>query len=504
MTDSAVAATSEVGGQRFDAQLKRQTSRSIVWTITEAAAEQLFSFMVFVLMARVLPKAELGTFAITFVFIDVGRIVASAGVTQRVARAKAFTPTQLDTIFWTNVVMSAAFCAIVLVFAHYAETAFDAPKLEAVMQWMTIPLMLSALGNTHMALRLREFGHSTLAVRSFVAGVLGAIVAVVAVVLGAGLWAFVLQRVVREAVATLLAWKSYKWRPRFRFDVADAKADLIIGRELTGAQLVSYLTLRAQDLLIGKFLGAVPLSSYRVAWRSTELIGPGLVSTFSNVALQTFSRLQENRTELKAAYATLLRQCALLSIPALVGYGVAGPWLVPAVFGPQWRESGWIAPALMPLAIPFTLNFFVVSLLSALGHVTWQRHLALLDLISTVVVAAVAMRFGLIWVALAYSLRAYLWVPVELYLVRKASGIGVRDHVGALWVPTVASLVMAAVVGPALYALNPGSFVVIGLVCALGAIVYGAVVLVLLPQEREWLVGLNSRKDERQRNANRH
>jgi O-antigen/teichoic acid export membrane protein len=399
--------------------------------------------------------------------------------------------------------MSAAYCAIIIVLAHFAEAAFDAPKLEELMQWMTIPLMLSAFGNTHMALRLREFGHSTLAVRSFVAGVLGAIVAVVAVVLGAGIWAFVFQRIVREAVATLLAWNSYPWRPRFRFNVGDAKADLRIGRELTGAQLVSYLTLRAQDLLIGKFMGPVPLSTYRVAWRSTELIGPGLVSTFSNVALQTFSRLQENRSELRTAYTTLLRQCALLSIPALVGYGVAGPWLVPAVFGPQWRESGWIAPALMPLAIPFTLNFFVLSLLSALGHVTWQRQLALLDLISTVVVAAVAVWFGLIWVALAYSLRAYLWVPVELYLVKKASGIGVRDHLRALWVPTIGSVVMAALVGPTLYALNTYSFVVIGLVCALGAIVYAAVVLLFLLQERQWLLALISHKNERASDASR-
>ena len=38
--------------------------------------------------------------------------------------------------------------------------------------------------------------------------------------------------------------------------------------------------------------------------------------------------------------------------PALVGYAVAGPWLVPALFGPQWRDAGMIAPMLLPLACP--------------------------------------------------------------------------------------------------------------------------------------------------------
>lgn len=494
MIDNAGAEEVESNSQHFDKQLKRRTTRSIIWTITEAAAEQIFSFVVFVLMARVLPKAELGTFAITFVFMDMGRIISTAGVTQRIARAKSFTARQLDTIFWTNVLLGALYCTAMVIFAHLVEASFHAPELEAVFRWMTIALMLSSVGSTHMALRLREFGHSTLAVRSFLAGLLGAVVAIAGIAMGFGIWAFVFQRIVREAVASTLAWKSYNWRPRFVFDVGEAKSDLKIGKELVGAQLVSYLTLRSQDLLIGKFMGPVPLSSYRVAWRSAELIGPQIVSTFSTVALQTFSRLQDHRAELRSAYTTLLRQCALLSIPALVGYGIAGPWLVPALFGAQWRESGWIALALMPLAIPFTLNYFVLSLLSALGHVTWQRHLALLELISTVLITTVAVWHGLIWVAIGYSVRAYLMLPLQMYFARKVSGIGIRDHLWAISAPLAASAVMVTLIGPVFYVLNPSTFLVIGPVCLLGALLYGLAVLALLPKDRRRLFAIVSNR----------
>lgn len=488
MTDPSTGRSPAPDPQTFDLHLKRRTARSIVWTIGEAAAEHFFSFLVFILMARVLPKAELATFAITFVFMDLGRILASAAVTQRIARARSLSPRQLDTIFWVNIALSAIYCGMIIVLAGSAEAAFRAPRLAEVMIWMTIPLMLSAVGNTHMALRLRDFGHSTLALRSLVAGSTGAAVAVIAIALGLGLWAFVLQRIIRELVATVLAWFSYPWRPRFSFSMAEAKSDLRVGSELTGAQLVGYLTLRAQDLLVGKFMGPVALSTYRVAWRSAEVIGPGLVSTFSNVALQTFSRLQEDHAELRIAYTTLLRHCALLSVPALVGYGVSGPWLVPALFGFQWRDAGWIAPALIPLSIPFTLNFFVLSLLSATGHLSWQRQLALLDLISTLLVAAIAIQYGLFWVALAYSLRAYLWLPLQLILVKKASGVGLRDHVWALWAPVVSSILMATTVGALLYLLNTYNLLVIGVTCAFGAMIYAAAASILLPTERRALI----------------
>ena len=78
----------EPGPPAFARQLKRQTLRSIVWTMGQVAGDQLFSFAVFVMLARLLDKPAIGTFAIAFVFMDIGRNFATAGVSQRVARER--------------------------------------------------------------------------------------------------------------------------------------------------------------------------------------------------------------------------------------------------------------------------------------------------------------------------------------------------------------------------------------------------------------------------------
>ena len=86
---SKITADAELPG--YDRKLKRQTLRSIFWTMGQAAGDQLFSFFVFVMLARLLDKPAIGTFAIAFVFMDVGRIFATAGVSQAIARAKTLT-----------------------------------------------------------------------------------------------------------------------------------------------------------------------------------------------------------------------------------------------------------------------------------------------------------------------------------------------------------------------------------------------------------------------------
>jgi O-antigen/teichoic acid export membrane protein len=469
----------------YDPQLQQKTRRSIGWLIGETVLEQSFSFLIFVLMARTLSKAELGTFAIIFVIMDMGRAVTSAGVFQRVARAKELSPVQLDTMFWLNVILGGLYCLAMLVFAHYAQAFFHAPLLEPVTRWLTVALMASALGNTHMALRLRHFGHRTLAVRSLIAGFLGAVVAVAGILAGFGLAAFVLQRIIREVVLTIFAWRSFSWQPRIRFDVQQAKVDLKFGKDIVSAQLVGYLTLRSQDLMIARFMGPILLSTYRVAWRSAELLGPQLVSTFSIVSLQTFSRLQDNKPALRTAYRSLLRYCALLTVPALVGYAASGPWLVPALFGPQWHSAGMIAVPLGLLAVPFAVTYFFQSLLSALGHAKWQRQIAVLDMLSNIPVCLIAIRFGIMWVAVSYVVRAYLMIPIEIHLMRKVSGIGLRDHFWAYWPSVAAAAVMIAAIVPLFLTFEPENLLGISAICLFGAVLYGLAVWALVPEQRE-------------------
>lgn len=485
--DESSRADADAESAAFDPHLKQRTSKSIFWTMGQVAGDQLFSFFVFVVLARLLDKTAIGTFAIAFIIADIGRAFATAGVTQRVARLKDLASRELDTIFWTNILLAAVYSALMIVGGPAAERAFHAPQLGACLAWLTITVMLSGSGNTHMALRLREFGHKTLAIRSIVGGLISGTCAVVAALLGAGIWALVLQRIVRELVFTVLTWSAYRWRPGVVFDFAEARRYFKNGVDLGLAQIVTKLSLRVTDLGIARVLGPVPLSSYRVAWRCGELIGPQVVGPFSTVALQTFSRLQDHHVQLKTAYTSMLQQCALLSIPALVGYSVAGPWIVPALFGEKWADAGTIAPMLLPLALPFTITPFVLSVLASEGRITWQRHLAMLDLVTTVLVTWFTVPYGLRPLALAYSVRSVLLLPLQIFLVHRVSGIGLGDHLRALAAPVAAATAMGVAAAMLFHVVNPERMLSTGLLCGIAAVLYGAIIAVILPDYRKRL-----------------
>jgi len=172
-------------------------------------------------------------------------------------------------------------------------------------------------------------------------------------------------------------------------------------------------------------------------------------------------------------------------VPALVGYAVAGPWLVPALFGPQWHDAGTIAPMLLPLALPFVINPFVLALLAARGRIKWQRHLALLDLATTIAITWATVSHGLKWLALAYSLRAVMLIPLQIHLVNRVAGIGMLDHARALAKPVAAATVMGVAAALSFYVVDPAGLLTIMALCGVAALIYAAIVATILPQYRK-------------------
>lgn len=463
----------------FDATLKRKTWGSIAWTIGRSASDQIFSFIVFLILARLLSKADIGLFAIAFVFAEVGRIIATNGLTQIIARASSIPQRFVSTIFWMNLGAALAYVGLMLALAPVLADWLDQPQLVNILRLLSVAVVINALGATHMALRLREFGHKTIALRSLLAGLIGGGAAVAAALNGFGVWSLVVQRLITESIGAILSWTAYRWRPSAEFDARQAADNLRFGGNLTIAQLISLFIVRIQDILIGLAMGPVAVGTYRVAWRCAEIFGIGAIQPFSTVALQTFSRVRDNPEALRHAYRSLLGLCALVAFPALVGFGILSDRLIVLMFGDKWQESGQLGHIFAFMAVPFTLNYFASPALSAMGDSGKQRTLAIVQLTTTVLITWLMLPWGLWWVAAGYVFRAYLTLPLQIVFLKSSAGIRLRDTASAIWPAFAASTLMGALLWLVLWVFNPANLAMLAALIGGSMLFYALAVLAL-------------------------
>ena len=472
----------------YNEDLRQKTRWSILWTVVRIASDQMFSFVVFVILARLLSPHEIGIFALAIAFTEVSRVIAIQGMVQNIPRAKKLTPELADTVFWTNLAMSVVVAFVVLGLAPIIMGVIDQPDAAAPLQALGFVLPIAALGATHMSLRLREFGHKSLALRSLVGGTIGGGAAIAAAFAGWGIWSLVVQRFVTELMNALMAWLSYRWLPGRNFSIKQLRAIWGFGFNMALTQILGLLPRRAIDLVIGTVIGAAAVGIYRTAGRTSELVATGTISPYTTVALQTLSRLQTDTKEITKAFRWMVSRSAMLTIPAMVGFGVLAPDAVPAIYGEKWRDAGVLAQTFACLGVTYSISSFASPLLMALGRGATLRTLSICNLTATVVVAMLAAPFGIFVMAWASVVRGYLSLPFTLWALKRASGITPLDALSAVSKPLAASLMMGAGVWGLMELIRPmfAQVLIPVFICVgAGMAIYAILILAISQQARQ-------------------
>ncbi|KWV55788.1 teichoic acid transporter [Rhizobium altiplani] len=465
MADTAIA----------HAELKKKTALSVLWSVIRVAWSTIATFVIFVILARILGPGDFGTFALASLFVEIGRVLAYAGLGDAVTRQLDLDEELADTAFWATIAFSAIVASLVFFFAPYYGDLVRDPSVSGILRWLAPLLPISSLAVIHNARLAREFGHKSLAGQAIAASLLSGITAVVCAFLGWGVWALVAQTAVNAAVTVLLGWFYYPWMPKFRFNVPMFRSVFLFSISLVVTQLMWMLLARVQDIFISRWFGPVEVGRYRIAWRLIELIGQAVLAPIGSVSLVTLSRLQNDHTAFRNAYNKIVGAAALGTIPLLLGFGALSNDMIALLFGNKWGNAGDIATVLVLMAVPFVTNFFASSALSAVNRAESILSVAALQLVTTLILTWLLVPYGVVAVAAGYTLRAWLTMPYQQYVLQRYAHIESKSTLKAVALPFCGATLMAVCVWfahPVIVEHIQNRWLALGLSIGLGGLIY--------------------------------
>jgi PST family polysaccharide transporter len=313
-----------------------------------------------------------------------------------------------------------------------------------------------------------------------VANVLATVIGIAFAYAGLGVWALVVQTLVGIVVPLPYVIARSGYRPGRAVSIPRFREHFRMSRLFVGGALLSFLNTRTDDFLIGSVLGSVALGIYAVAYRILTVGLDVLAVTARNVAFPIFARMQKDVARLGRAYTTVARMSTVIAAPGFMLAFAAAPEITRVVFGAKWDAAVPVMRILClfgPLQCAMQFNS---SLLTSTGHAGINLRIGILSTVVQVIAFAIAVSFGIEWVAASFVIRAYLISPVWLVAASPIVHQPVREHLAALAPPVVASLVMTAAVmllGHELGALSDAARLIILLVA--GPCVYLAVLWVI-------------------------
>ena len=88
-------------------ELKKQVAKGAIWVFMDQFGVQLVSFLVNLVLARLLMPADFGTIALFNVVINISSVLINGGMSSSLVRTQSVDERDLSTVFWFNMATTA-------------------------------------------------------------------------------------------------------------------------------------------------------------------------------------------------------------------------------------------------------------------------------------------------------------------------------------------------------------------------------------------------------------
>lgn len=468
------------GGERTQPAAGGKTVSGVLWMAAGSGGQQLFSFVIFAVLARSLLPEAFGLVAIAGAILDILILVSRVNLTEILIQKDVLDEDDKNTAFWASLSCGALLSLSVFLAAAPVAALYGEPELATVLRWMSPVCFLVSLTTVHEAILRRDFGFRLLSARNVSATGVSGIVAVAMALSGFGVMSLVAQRVIYYGWMTFVLLASVRWRPCARFSVPVFRRQIKDGGTLLAASLLGTGNQKVIDLVVGFFLGTTALGYLRIAWRGFELLLGLVIGPVTQVIYSSLSALRGDREAMARAYLKIVRFAAMIALPVFAGAAILAPEFITMAFGRQWEDSVPLFQMLSMAALFVPMIYFKTNILVATGHMRQVLAVNVIEFICSLAIAVFAARISLEAAALGNVVRMALVTPVILWFVRRYAGVSMSGTVMAVVPAALSCVAMIAALAAARYGLDGSGNSILNclMLVPLGAVVYAGTMAV--------------------------
>ncbi len=376
--------------------------KNFLWRFFERCGAQGVSFIVSIVLARLIAPEAYGTIALVMVFVNILQVFVDSGMANALIQKMNADDLDFSTVFYFNIVTCFLLYMAIFLTAPLIADFYQNNELTLIIRVLCITIVISGVRNVQQAyvskmLQFKNFFFST------IGGTIGsAIIGIAMAYQGWGVWALVIQQVLNTAVGTAILWFSVKWRPKRFFSFYRLKILLIFGWKLLAAALIDRIYNELRSLIIGKMYSAVDLAYYNRGNQFPNIIINNINTSIDSVLLPTMSAVQDNRDRVRDMTRRSIKTSTYIMMPLMMGLAICAEPLVRLVLTDAWLPC---VPFLRVFC--FTYAFFPIhtanlNAIKAMGRSDLFLKLEIIKKMVGLFALFTTMWFGAIW--MAYSL----------------------------------------------------------------------------------------------------
>ncbi|HEU4975490.1 MAG TPA: lipopolysaccharide biosynthesis protein [Baekduia sp.] len=455
--------------------LRGRVLSGVAWKAASRGLFEVTKLMVAVALARLLTPSDYGLAGMVIILAAFQPVLSGVALASALVQRPVLSEDDRSTVFWTNLATGACFSMLGVALSRPAASFYGNDAVQPLFAAMSLCYVVSALGITHGQLLVREMDFRSLELRTMAGTVVGAVAAIATAAAGGGAWALVVQSLATLATSTVLLWALSDWHPRLRFSRQSLREVRGFGGNVSGTLLLFQLNENADNVLIGRYLGAHALGAYALGYNIILLPFSRLMAPLHDVLYPAFTRLQDDRERMAATWLRILRLLVAATLPAMLGLVVVSQEFVRVAFGAKWHEAVPVVQVLAWVGVLLAVQGLNSMIFMAVGRTQTLLRCAFVSFLGGLASFVVGLQWGIVGVAACFAVWS---TGMQLAYVVLASR-ALSSPLSACW-HAIAGVVQATAVAVAamllvrqgLLHLGAGALIRLLVTALAGAVVY--------------------------------
>ena len=282
----------------------RQIVTSLIYKFIERIGYQGISFVIQIILARMLDPTDYGVLTMLTVFINISQVFVQSGLNTALIQKQNVDELDYSSVFYVSLGIAILLYGILYVCAPWIADFYRMEELESVLRVLALILLPGALNSIQNAKIAREMKFKKLMYSSMGAAVISGIVGIIFAAADFGTWALVAQQIVNQISICIILLGVLKWRPHLLFSLERVKVLFSFGWKLLCSGLIDTIYNNLQSLVIGKKYNSETLGYYNRGKQFPQLIVENINGSIQSVMLPALSKRQERKEKNESANAT--------------------------------------------------------------------------------------------------------------------------------------------------------------------------------------------------------
>jgi len=394
---------------------KKLIRKGLVWSLIDNVLLKGITFLVTIILARLLTPKDFGLIGVITIFITFGNALTEGGMGNSVIRDNHASKEDYNSVFFGNLGISILLYPILYFLAPLIANFFENQLLVNLVRVFGLSFIFTAFFSIQYSVLTKNMNFKAIALLNLPAVVLGSTVGIALAFLDYGVWSLVYLQLSTLFFKAIFYWLASSWKPTVYLSLEKLKKHFNFGYKLMLSSLLDVTTREVYSIIIGKFFSIKTLGYFNQAktFRNypIQLIG----TVVSSVSYPLLSKVQTNKEKVTAIYSKIIRSVFVTITPIMLVLALVAEPLFELVLTKKWLIAVPYFQLLVISGILTPIHAINVNVFKVFNRTDIFLKLEIIKVILVLILTVIAVFYGIYSLLIAMILNSIIALFINTY-----------------------------------------------------------------------------------------